>query len=98
MDTSPRFTIATSSPASSGSPMTSAAAQYPAARTLLSLDIPKSKGMIFFPSRRTAPEAILSASIPPEDTLGAAITGHASSATTALRVSSAGSPGPTPTA
>ena len=92
------FTMATSSPASSFRRTRSAAACWAAARLAGSGDMEKSSGRISLPRRSTACRAMSRATILPPAVRGAATTGHASKSRTALRVSSSGSPGPTPTA
>ena len=97
MDTSPRFSIATSRPSSRWARTASAAARWAACCTAFSRSMLKYRGTTVFSPRSTAAEAISSASISPLFVLGAAMTGQRSSTRTAFSVISSGSPGPTPT-
>ena len=98
MDTSPMFTMATSRPASSFWRTSAAAACWAAARLAGSGDIEKSSGRISLPARSTACRVMSRATILPPAVRGAATTGHAPMTRAAFKVSSSGSPGPTPTA
>ena len=66
-------------------------------RFTMSRDMVKRRGSRVLPSSRAACRAMLRAVISPEAIWGAASTGQDSSTRTAFRVSSSGSPGPTPT-